>query len=327
MRTDEHDSRAAAPTRTARLFPPIEPYRRFQLPVGDGHEIYVEASGTPGAHPVVVLHGGPGAGSSPAMRRFFDPERYHIILFDQRGCGRSTPHASVQNNTTWHLIADIEAIREEFGIDRWQIFGGSWGVTLGLLYAQAHPQRVSEMVLRGVFLMTEPELDWFYRGGAGRFFPEEWDRFLAPLTAEERADPIAGYRPHLFHNDPAHVLRYARPWSRWESATATLAPAAGPGLINSDHARAFARLENHYFSNKGFLERTGQVLADMDRLADIPGTIVQGRYDCICPPSGAHRLAENWPSAELRIVPDAGHAISEPGITAELLRATGRFAG
>lgn len=310
----------------SRLYPPVEPYRRFQLPVGDGHEIYVEASGTPGARPVIVCHGGPGAGSSPAMRRFFDPERHHIILFDQRGCGRSTPHASVEANTTWHLISDLEAIRTEFGIERWQLFGGSWGATLALLYAEQFPERVSALILRGVFLMTPGELDWFYRGGAARFFPEEWARFLAPLTPEERADPIAGYHPHLFHRDPAHVLRYARPWARWEGATATLHPASGVGLINAEHARAFARIENHYFSNGGFLEREDQVIADIGRIADIPGIIVQGRYDCICPPAGAMRLAEAWPGAELRIVPDAGHALSEPGITAELLRATDRLA-
>ncbi len=317
---------AASPVTRSKLYPPIEPYRRFRLPVTGGHELYVEASGSPDAKPVVVLHGGPGAGCSPAMRRYFDPARYHVILFDQRGCGKSTPHASVENNTTWDLVADIEAIRAEMGLDRWQVFGGSWGSTLALLYAQAYPERVSELVLRGVFLMTQGELDWFYRGGAARFFPEEWARFLAPLTEREREDPIAGYAPHLFHRDPAHVLRYARPWSRWEGATATLHPAQGLGMINAEHARAFARIENHYFTNGGWLGPKDHILANMDRIAHLPGTIVQGRYDCICPPASACRLAEHWPMAELRIVPDAGHALSEPGITAELLRATDRYA-
>ncbi len=304
----------------AHLYPPIEPFDQRLLDVGEGHRLYVEQSGHPQGLPVVVLHGGPGGGSSPAMRRFFDPSVYRVILFDQRGCGRSRPHASVEANTTWHLVSDIEAIRSALGIDRWIIFGGSWGATLALVYAQAHPDRALHLVLRGVFLMTRRELDWFYGGGAGAFWPDQWQRFAGAIPGDERHDLIAAYHRRLFSGDPAEELRFARVWAVWESALASVeqdGPVAEPP---GDYARAFSRLENHYFINEGFLDEDGQILRDRHLIRDIPATIVQGRYDMICPPVAAWTLAQGWRRADLRMVPVAGHALSEPGISAELLR-------
>lgn len=310
---------------TPRLYPSIEPHRRFQLPVGDGHELYVECCGNPDGKPVVVLHGGPGAGCSPFMRRFFDPKRYRIVLFDQRGCGKSTPTGSLEANTTWHLVEDLERIREHLEIDRWQVFGGSWGSTLALLYAQAHPSQVLELVLRGVFTMTQAELDWFYGGGASRFFPQAWADFIEPIPEDERDDLIAAYVRRVIEGDEATQIKFARPWVRWETSTAVLRPPKGTGLVNGTYARAFARIEAHYFSHNGWLERDDQVLANMDRIAHIPGVIVQGRYDVICPPSTATEIAGRWPEAELVLIDDAGHALSEPGITSALIEATDRF--
>lgn len=291
------------------------------LDVGDGHHIYVERSGNPSGIPVIVLHGGPGGGSSPAMRRYFDPARWQIILFDQRGCGRSTPHASVEANTTWHLVADIERIREEFGITRWALFGGSWGATLALIYAQEHPDRVRAMFLRGVFLGTQPELDWFYGGGASRFWPDLWARFIEPIPEEERGDLIAAYHQRLFSGDRVEEGRFARAWADWENALASIDSNGMQPQGPADYARAFARLENHYFHNRIFLPPEKQILARMERIAHIPGVIVQGRQDVICPPVSAWKLAQTWPGARLKMVPRAGHALSEPGLTAELLKA------
>lgn len=304
------------------LYPAIDPFDQRVLGVGDGHRIYVEQCGAADGLPVIVLHGGPGGGCSPAMRRYFDPDLYRIILFDQRGCGRSRPHASVAANTTWHLVADIETIRETLGIDRWVVFGGSWGATLGLIYAQTHPDRVAYLALRGVFLMTQRELTWFYGGGAGQFFPDEWRRFSELVPAEERDDLIAAYRSRLFSGDPMLETRFARAWASWENALASISNEGHGGDSPADYARAFARLENHYFSHAGWLERDGQILEDVDVIADIPGTIVQGRYDMICPPISAWRLAERWPQGELKLVGMAGHALSEPGVSAELIRVT-----
>ncbi len=313
--------------RTApRLYPAIEPFRRFHLPVGDGHELHVEICGTEGAVPMLVLHGGPGAGISPFMRRFFDPARYMIVLFDQRGTGRSRPHAALAANTTWHLVEDIERLRIHLGIDRWHLFGGSWGSTLGLLYAQRHPGRVAALILRGVFTMTRAELDWFYGGGAARFFPEDWADFIAPIPPDERDDLVAAYHRRLTGGDEAEQTRYARPWVRWETATAALRPTRA-GFVDAGYARAFARIESHFFAHGGWLEADGQILRDMPRIATIPGVIVQGRYDMICPPDTAARLAAEWPAGVLKLVDDGGHALSEPGIAAELIRATDRFAG
>jgi proline iminopeptidase len=308
-----------------RLYPQIEPHRRFQLDVGDGHELYVEVCGNPKGKPVVVLHGGPGAGCSPFMRRFFDPNRYQIVLFDQRGCGKSKPAAELEGNTTWKLVADLELIREHLGLDRWMVFGGSWGSTLALLYAQKHPEHVTELVLRGIFTMTRAELDWFYGGGAGRFFPEAWEDLVEPIPEDERGDLIGAYHKRLTDPDDTVQLKFARPWVRWETSTAVLRPPRGTPPVNGAYARAFARIESHYFVNQGWLEQDDQILANMDRIASIPGAIVQGRYDVICPPNTATALAARWPAADLAIIDDAGHALSEPGITSALIEATDRF--
>ena len=310
----------------AYLYPPCDPFDQRVLDVGDGRKVYVEQCGNPVGIPVVVLHGGPGGGCSPAMRRYFDPAQYRIVLFDQRGCGRSRPHASVENNTTWHLVADIEAIRAVLGIERWIVFGGSWGATLALIYAQTHPDHVTNLILRGVFLMTQSELDWFYGGGAGRFWPETWERFVAPIPEEERGDLIAAYHRRLFSGNMVQETQFGRAWSAWENALASIHSSGSSGESPGDYARAFARLENHYFTNRGFLEFDGQILAHMDRIAHIPGVIVQGRYDMICPPKGAYDLAKLWPKAELKMVRNAGHALSEPGISAELVRAMDQIA-
>jgi proline iminopeptidase len=302
------------------LYPPIDPFDQRMMDVGDGHRIYVEQCGNPDGVPVVVFHGGPGGGCSPAMRRYFDPTHYRIILFDQRGCGRSRPHASVTNNTTWDLVRDIEHIREKLGVDKWIVFGGSWGATLGLVYSITHSIRVSHLVLRGVFLMTQRELDWFYGGGAGAFWPDVWARFTAIVPKEEHGDLIEAYNRRLFSGDLATETRFARAWASWENTLASIANDGPRGDSPAEYARAFARLENHYFTNAGFLEHDGWIEANLDALQNVPGTIVQGRYDMICPPLSAHRLHEAWPRSRLSFVARAGHALSEPGISAELVR-------
>lgn len=308
------------------LYPPIDPFDQRMLDVGDGHKIYMEQSGNPEGLPVVVFHGGPGGGSSPAMRRYFDPKIYRIMLFDQRGCGRSRPHACVEANTTWHLVRDIEAIRHALEIDRWIVFGGSWGATLALIYAQEHPERVRALILRGVFLATQAELDWFYGGGAGKFWPETWSRFADLIPEDERGNMIAAYHKRLFSGDYGQELKYARAWAEWENALASIQSTGHGGEAPGEYARAFARLENHYFTHGAFLEKDGQILDRMDRIAHLPGVIVQGRYDMICPPDGAWKLAKRWPNAELRMIRNAGHALSEPGISAELVRIMDRIA-
>ena len=315
-------NRAASP-----LYAPIDPFDQRMLDVGDGHRIYVEQCGNPNGIPVVVFHGGPGGGCSPAMRRYFDPTVYRVILFDQRGCGRSRPHASVTNNTTWHLIRDIEMIRERFEIDRWIVFGGSWGATLSLLYAQTHPDRAAYLVLRGVFMMTNAELDWFYGGGAGKFFPELWSQFVNLIPEEERGDYITAYHKRLFSNDMMVQTKYARMWARWENALAAMNAGGSGSESPADYARAFARLENHYFINKGFLEHDGQIMANRHLIEHIPASIVQGRYDMICPPYNAYELAKGWAKAELHMIRAAGHALSEPGITSELVRIMNELRG
>ncbi len=311
---------------THSLYPPIEPFDSFLLDVGDGHSIHVEQCGNPGGLPVIVLHGGPGGGCSPAMRRYFDPQAYRIVLFDQRGCGRSRPHGSVENNTTWHLVADIEHIRKRLGINAWVVFGGSWGATLALVYAQAHPEHALHLILRGVFLATREELDWFYGGGAGRFWPGLWRAFAGMVPEDERADLIAAFHKRLFCGDRMIEMRFARAWASWENALASIASDGSAGAGPSSYAHAFARLENHYFFNRAFLREDQQILNNMSRMAHVPGTIVQGRFDMVCPPIAAQRLHDRWRNARLLMVPMAGHAISEPGITRELLRATDRVA-
>jgi len=313
------------PRRT--LYPPIEPYRTGRLDVGDGHSLYWERCGTPGAKPVVMLHGGPGAGCSPDHRRQFDPARYDVLLFDQRGCGRSTPHASLEANTTWHLVDDIERLRELAGHERWQVFGGSWGSTLALAYAQRHPERVTELVLRGIFTFRQTELDWLYRYGASEIFPDKWEEFLAPIPEPERGDLVAAYHRRLTGEDRAVQLAAAKAWSKWEAETVTLLPS--PEVIathtGDDFAIAIARIENHYMIHKGWIEE-GALIRDAGILKGIPGVIVQGRYDCCTPPATAWELHQAWPEAELNIVPDGGHLFNEPGILDGLIRATDAFA-
>lgn len=302
------------------LYPPIEPFALQMLYVGDGHSVYMEQSGNPDGTPVVVFHGGPGGGCSPAMRRYFDPTVYRIILFDQRGCGRSTPHASAEANTTWHLVDDIEMIRKTLDIERWIVFGGSWGATLALVYGITHPAACIHLVLRGVFTMTQAELDWFYCGGAGRFWPETWARFEAMIPEDERGDMIGAYHKRLFGANMQDQIQYAKAWSAWENALASVRSNGVGGESPAEYARAFARLENHYFINNGFLAHDGWIKANMHHLADIQGTIVQGRLDMICPPHTAYDLANAWPGCRLNMIPLAGHALSEPGISAELVR-------
>ena len=324
---DKHTDKDSGQKRAVQyLYPPIDPFDQRMMDVGQGHRIYVEQCGNPKGIPVVVLHGGPGGGCSPSMRRYFDPSVYRVILFDQRGCGRSRPHAAVANNTTWHLVDDIEAIRHALEIEAWIVFGGSWGATLSLVYAQAHPDRTTHLVLRGVFLMTQVELDWFYGGGAGKFWPETWARFVDLIPEDERHDMIGAYHRRLFSGDIPIETRYAKAWSSWENALASIQSNGHGGEAPGDYARAFARLENHYFTNAGFLEFDGQILAHMDRIAHIPGTIVQGRYDMICPPESAYSIAQVWPNCDLKMVRNAGHALSEPGISAELVRTMDRIA-
>lgn len=304
------------------LYPPIEPFDQRTIDTGDGHRLYVEQCGNPSGMPVVVLHGGPGGGCSPSMRRYFDPAAYRIILFDQRGCGRSRPHASVENNTTWHLVSDIEQIRQDLGIDRWMVFGGSWGATLALVYAISHPDQVGYLALRGVFLMTKRELDWFYAGGAGQFWPDVWDRFVQLIPPDERDDMIKAYNKRLFSGDSIIEVRYARAWAAWENALASIDSIGSHHESPAEYARAFSRLENHYFINNGFLESDDWIRDHLDRIAHIPGTVVQGRYDMICPPHSAWSLTQSWPASELRLIPHSGHALSEPGISGELVRVT-----
>jgi proline iminopeptidase len=302
------------------LYPAIDPFDQRVMEVGGGHRIYVEQCGNPGGIPVIVLHGGPGGGCSPAMRRYFDPEVYRVILFDQRGCGRSRPHASIEENTTWHLVQDIEAIRVVLGIDRFIVFGGSWGATLALIYAISHPDRVLQLVLRGVFLMTKAELDWFYGGGAGAFFPELWARFVNQIPVGERKNLIAAYNRRLFSGNLMEETRFGRTWANWENALASVYNEGPIGESPAEYARAFSRLENHYFYNGGFLQTDGWILRERSRIEHIPATIIQGRYDMICPPVSAWKLADGWENCVLRMIPMAGHALSEPGISAELVR-------
>ena len=302
------------------LYPPIEPFDHRTLDVGNGHHVYVEQCGRPDGVPVIVLHGGPGGGCSPLMRRYFDPGHYRVILFDQRGCGRSRPHAEVKHNSTWHLVADIEQIRTTLGIGSWMIFGGSWGATLALIYAQSHASAVRHLILRGVFLGTQAELDWFYGGGAGQFWPEPWAQFSNLIPLEERGDLITAYGRRLFGADVMVETRYARAWAGWENALASI---ESNGILRDcppQYARAFARLENHYFSNKLFLGPGQAILDNTSKLSDISGHIVQGRYDMICPPQTAWRLAQAWPKAQLQMVAKAGHALSDAPISAELVK-------
>jgi proline iminopeptidase len=314
------------------LYPAIEPYAHGLLPVGDGQLIYWEECGNPDGKPAVFLHGGPGGGSTPAFRRLFDPDAYRLVLLDQRGCGRSRPHASergtdLSTNTTWHLVADLELLRADRGIDRWLVFGGSWGSALALAYAERHPQRVTELVLRGIFTLRRSELDFYYNGGAGQLFPERYEMFLAPLGGRSfRGDAIAAYHDLLFDPDPAVHGPAGVAWTAWEAATITLEPDAQliAQVSEPAYALAFARIENHYFVNGGWF-REGQLIADVGRLHDIPAVIVQGRYDVATPAVTAYELHQAWPAADFTVAPRAGHSYSEPGIVEALVQATDRF--
>lgn len=312
------------------LYPPLEPYASGMLQVSDLHTLYWETSGNPRGKPVVFLHGGPGGGTEPKYRRFFNPEKYRIVLVDQRGCGKSTPHASLVDNTTWDLVADIERLRESLGIARWQVFGGSWGSTLALAYAQTHPARVTELVLRGIFLLRAKEVAWFYQEGASMIFPDAWEGYLAPIPEAERGDLLHAYHRRLTGDDPAVQLEAAKAWSTWEGATSRLYtdPTMLARVGEDRFALAFARIECHYFVHKGFLRSDTQLLDDAAvlRKAGIPGVIVQGRYDVVCPMDSAWRLHRAWPEAQLVVVPDAGHSANEPGITRALVDATDAFA-
>jgi proline iminopeptidase len=312
------------------LYRVVEPYNSGFLQVSDLHEIYFEECGNPRGKPAIFLHGGPGGGTDARMRGFFDPKRYRIVLFDQRGCGRSRPHASLVDNTTWHLVEDIERLRAHLGIDRWLVFGGSWGSTLALAYAQAHPTPVSELVLRGIFLLRRWEIEWFYQspGGAAALYPDLWEHYVEPIPHEERSDMLGAYYRRLTSDDPGELERAARAWSVWEGATSFLEvnPAYVAKFDQSAYAAAFARIECHYFINRGFLRSDDQLLAGVDRMRHIPGVIVQGRYDVVCPMRSAWDLHRAWPEADLRIVAKAGHSAFESDTTRELVSATDRFA-
>ena len=324
-------ARKVAPARKAGdFYPPIKPYNKGFLRVSDVHELYYEESGNPDGKPVVFLHGGPGGGTDAKMRQFFNPKKYRIVLFDQRGSGKSKPAANLVDNTTWHLVADIETIREHLGIDKWQVFGGSWGSTLALAYAQKHPERCTELVLRGIFLLRKSELDWFYQNpeGAASMFPDLWEDYLKPLSESEREDCVKSYYKRLTSENRDTLLEAARAWSIWESALSYI-------KMNLDYVRraneaefaaAFARIECHYFIHGGFLDRPNQLLEDVHKIRHIPAVIVQGRYDVVCPARSAWDLHKAWPEADLRLVPDAGHSAFEPGTARELVLATDRFA-
>jgi len=310
------------------LYPAAEVNDSGMLQTNSIHQVYWESCGNPNGKPVVFVHGGPGGGTSPETRGFFNPEKYHIIQFDQRGCGKSKPHANLEDNTTWDLIADMEAIRELLGIAQWQVFGGSWGSTLALAYAQTHPKRVTELVLRGIFLLRQQELQWFYQEGASRIFPDAWQPYLEHIPAEERDDLMAAYQRRLLSDDEQVRLAAAERWSVWEGSTCHLYPDLKHMEETADpkFALAFARIENHYFMNHGFFEHENQLLDNIDTIRHIPTVIIQGRYDVVCPMQTAHDLHQAFPEAELIVVPDAGHSAFEPAIASELVKATDRLA-
>ena len=310
-----------------RLYPPLEPYDHGFLEVGADHAVYYEQCGNPDGKAAVFVHGGPGAGGDVGARRFFDPAGYRIIVFDQRGAGRSRPEASLTDNTTWHLVADMERLRNELGISSWLVFGGSWGSTLSLAYAQRHPSAVSELVLRGIFLLRQKELEWFYQSGASEIYPDQWAQFVAPIPPDERDDLLSAYHRRLISDDEQTRLTAARAWSIWEGSTSFLRPDpkrtkqfGTPGF-----ALALARIETHFFVNRGFFASEDALLEGIGRIRHIPAVIVQGRYDVVCPMTTAWELANRWPEADLRVVGDAGHSAYEPGITHELVSATDAF--
>ena len=310
------------------LFPPIEPFNSGFME-RDGHQIYYEQCGNPNGKPAVFLHGGPGGGGSTAVRRFFDPKKYHIVIFDQRGCGRSKPHGCLEKNTTWDLVEDIEALKNMLRIENWLVFGGSWGSTLSLAYSQTYPASVSEMVLRGIFMLRKKELDWFYQEGASNIFPEAWEKFLEPIDENQRDDLMSAYHKIFKSDNEEKKLAAAIAWSRWEGSTSSLSynPDMANSFSNPQFALAFALIENHYFVNKGFLEHENQLIeSGIDIIRNIPTTIVQGRYDIVCPMTTAWELSKNWPEAKLIVAPSSGHTAFEKEITHELIKATNGYA-
>jgi proline iminopeptidase len=306
------------------LYHESEPFSWGWETTPDGHEIYFEECGAQTGKPCVILHGGPGGAVNPTMRRFFDPRRWRMLLFDQRGCGRSRPHAALEGNTTWTLVEDIERLRVRLGIEKWTVFGGSWGSTLALVYAATHPERVEALILRGVFLLTRRELAWFYQDGACMMFPDAWERFLAPIPVEERQDLLSAYHRRLIDPDPRVQARAAAAWSQWEGDTLSIrGPDARPAKFNEEaFAVAFARIECHFFVHGGFLPYDGWILDQVDRLRSIPAFIVQGRFDVVTPVEAAWLLKRAWPEAKFDLIWDAGHASTEPGVVDGLVRAT-----
>ena len=310
------------------LYPPLQPYHSDKLPVSELHTLYYEESGNPDGKPVVFIHGGPGGGCPPIYRQFFDPHQWRIILFDQRGAGQSTPRAELRENTTWDLVADIEKIRDHLAIDQWFIFGGSWGSTLALAYSQTHPDRCLGLILRGIFMLRQKEIQWFYQYGASEIFPDAWASYLKPIPPEERHDLVGAYYKRLTSPDPQIRLEAAQAWSVWEGSTSRLIPSAASkvSFARPEFAEAFARIECHYFVNKGFFATENQLLENIDRIRHLPAVIVQGRYDVVCPMTSAWELHQAWPEAKFVLVPEAGHSAFEPGIQTELLNATDVFA-
>lgn len=310
------------------LYPPIQPYRTYTLPVSDLHTIYIEECGNPEGKPVVFLHGGPGGGIHPSYRQYFDPQRWRVILFEQRGCGRSTPHAELRDNTTWDLVNDIETLRHHLGLEQWTVFGGSWGSTLALTYSQAHPDRCAGLILRGIFMLRQKEIRWFYQEGASFLFPDAWQAYLAPIPESDRHDLLTAYYQRLTSDDEAVRLEAARAWSIWEASTSKLIQDKNlMAQFGDPHfAAAFARIECHYFVNGGFFKSDDELLQHIDRIRSIPAVIVQGRYDVVCPMMSAWELHQAWPEAEFIVIPDAGHSMTEPGIRTALLDASDRFA-
>ena len=310
------------------LYPPIEPFNSGFME-RDGHQIYYEQCGNPNGKPAVFLHGGPGGGGSTTVRRFFDPKKYHIVIFDQRGCGRSKPHGCLEKNTTWDLVEDIETLKKILGFNKWLVFGGSWGSTLSLAYSQTYPASVSEMVLRGIFMLRKKELDWFYQEGASNIFPEAWEKFLEPIDENQRDDLMSAYHKIFKSDNEEKKLAAAIAWSRWEGSTSSLSynPDMADSFSNPHFALAFALIENHYFVNKGFLEHENQLIeSGIDIIRNIPTTIVQGRYDIVCPMTTAWELSKNWPEAKLIVAPSSGHTAFEKEITHELIKATNGYA-
>lgn len=309
------------------LYPLVAPYNEGNLKVSDLHTIYYEESGNLQGKPVVLLHGGPGGGCPPFYRQYFHPEKWRVVMFDQRGCGRSTPHAELRENTTWDLVSDIEKLREHLKIERWAVFGGSWGSTLSLAYSQTHPERCTELILRGIFLLRQKELHWFYQEGASNIFPDAWEEYVKPIPESERDNFLVAYYKRLTSSDAQTRLKAARAWSIWEASTSRLYP--DPNLIQtfgeSNFADAFARIECHYFINKGFFDSEDQLLLNVSRIRHIPAVIVQGRYDVVCPMISAWELHQAWQEAEFIVVPDAGHSMSEPGIRSALITATDNY--